>query len=80
MSKPILVMRFPRIMGLANIEQSRQGMLNSPIIQDYHVLFLVDEFEFTEGNIKIECFNAPHTEIEFNELQSKILALMQQDK
>ena len=42
-------------------------------LNDYHVLALKDSFV---QNVTFECFNAPHTEMEFEELKHRVLELM----
>ena len=72
MSKPIFIMRVPdnnmdRDSFLKNYEHiSKQ-------LNDYHVLAMMDSFI---ENITFECFNAPHTEMEFEELKHRVLELL----
>ena len=70
MSKPILVIRFPYseafIEGMPNIAERLERK-----IDDYHILPIMDDH--TGGQIKFECFNSPHTEIEFEELKQRVL-------
>jgi hypothetical protein len=42
-------------------------------LNDYHVLALKDSLV---QNVTFECFNAPHTEMEFEELKRRVLELM----
>ena len=42
--------------------------------KDYHLLVLRDENN--DGDIKFECFNSPHTEIEFQELKKQVLEII----
>ena len=53
-------------------------MAKQGLYQDYHYLIIKDKF--TESEIKFECYNAPHTEIEFKELQERVLTLLNQNK
>jgi hypothetical protein len=74
MSKPILVVRFPNNIENERVQLGAERLHRNGVGNDYHILVIKDEF--TGGDIKFECFNAPHTEIEFEELQNKVLALM----
>ena len=74
MSKPIFIVRFPKsatseYLNFAAGELARQGFY-----QDYHCLIIKDHLN--EGEIKFECYNAPHTEMEFKELQQRVLTLL----
>lgn len=78
MSKPIFIVRFPdttedKHLNLAAESLARQGLNN-----DYHVLVVKDRH--TGGEVKFECYNAPHTEIEFKELQNRVITLLSQNK
>jgi hypothetical protein len=42
-------------------------------LNDYHVLAIMDNYVKT---VTFECFNAPHTEMEFEELKHRILELL----
>lgn len=42
-------------------------------LNDYHVLAIMDNFV---ESVTFECFNAPHTEIEFEELKYRVLELL----
>ena len=72
MAKPILVIRFPYdeifIKEMDNINKKLERK-----IDDYHVLPVIDNYA---KQIKFECFNSPHTEIEFEELKSRVLELI----
>lgn len=73
MSKPILVIRFPH--NIIKIEEFDTVIKNlEKKIDDYHILPVIDNYN---GNqIKFECFNSPHTEIEFEELKRRVLELI----
>jgi len=77
MSKPIFIIRLPKseYNSYETIESVSKYIKTHPIDKDYHVLIIVDEFT-GNNSIKFECYNAPHTEIEFEELKSKILQLL----
>jgi len=45
---------------------------------DYRIIIVKDQF--TGGEIKFECFNAPHTEIEFKELQNRVISLLSKNE
>ena len=76
MSKPIFIIRLPKSIfnSYETVESVSKYIRTQPIDKDYHVLVIVDEF--TGGSIKFECYNTPHTEIEFEELKDKILQLL----
>ena len=42
-------------------------------LNDYHVLAMMDNFV---ESVTFECFNAPYTEIEFEELKHHVLELL----
>jgi hypothetical protein len=74
MSKPIFIIRIPQV----EAEQDRayvivQTMKVAKELDDYHVLPVIDSYT---SEIKFECFNAPHTEMEFEELKRRVLELM----
>lgn len=73
MSKPIFIMRFPY-----NIVMSEEHFLKnyeaiSKRLDDYHVLAMKDSFV---QEVTFECFNAPHTEMEFQELKKRVLDIL----
>ena len=72
MSKPIFVIRFP-YMEMDDKQFIRNYEAIVKQLNDYHVLALKDSFV---QNVTFECFNAPHTEIEFEELKRRALELM----
>jgi len=77
MSKPIFIVRLSRDEHRGNpgkVEKVRYELQKSRIVEDYHILVVVDES--TGGETKFECFNAPHTEMEFEELQRRVLELI----
>jgi hypothetical protein len=57
------------------VEPVSRYIRTHPIDKDYHVLIVVDNFT-GNNNIKFECYNSPHTEIEFEELKEKILQVI----
>lgn len=75
MSKPIFIVRFPNTAHEESLKTAARSLARNGVEDDYHVLVMKDEL--TGGEIKFECFNAPHTEIEFKELQERILLLLQ---
>lgn len=75
MSKPIFIVRLPKsYLTPAEIDRARYELHRSSIADDYHTLVIADEF--TGGQTKFECYNAPHTEMEFEELQRRVLELL----
>lgn len=73
MSKPIFIVRFPESTATQQLEAAREHLKIE--FDDYHCLVIRDDL--TGGDIKFECYNAPHTEMEFKELQERILTLLQ---
>lgn len=78
MSKPIFIARFPETADQKHLNESAQSLGKMGLYDDYHVLIIRDQF--TGGEIKFECYNAPHTEMEFKKLQEKVLTLLQNNK
>lgn len=74
MSKPIFVVRFPSKAENKNLSEARESLSQLGFDNDYHCLVFKDQF--TGGEIKFECYNAPHTDIEFKELQKRVLELL----
>ena len=72
MSKPIFIIRFP-------YTEENKGYLLDQVnkvtnhLTDYHVLPVMDSYT---SEMKFECFNAPHTEMEFEELKRRVLGLI----
>jgi len=76
MSKPIFIIRLPKSEydSYEAVESVTRHLKSHPIDKDYHVLIVTDKFT-DNNNIKFECYNSPHTEIEFEELRDKLLQL-----
>jgi len=75
MSKPIFIVRLPAKKYEPDmIDGIQERFSTSDISNDYHVLVMADAF--TGGQTKFECFNAPHTEMEFEELKRRVLELL----
>ena len=72
MSKPILVIRFPYIKDLDLEQFEHYNKQIGKQLPDYNVLSLIDS---TVDRVEFECYNAPHTEIEFEELKKKVLEI-----
>ena len=76
MSKPIFIIRYPS----DNLENSKRKHVLKQIrsiehkYADYHILPVLDPFA---SEIKFECFNTPHTEIEFEELKRRVLEIIE---
>jgi hypothetical protein len=78
MSKPIFIVRLPAKKYEPDMIDGIQKRFNtSNISNDYHILVMADEF--TGGETKFECYNAPHTEMKFEELQRRVLMLIDTD-
>jgi hypothetical protein len=70
MSKPIFIIRFPFI---SNHDKSKFETYYEHVskqLNDYHVLSLIDN---SVNKVEFECYNSPHTEIEFEELKQTVL-------
>lgn len=78
MSKPILIVRFPHDTDMQQLEDTSEVLSNKGIQLDYHIL-IVKDFSVNDG-LKFECLNAPHTEIEFNELKERVMNMLKQNK
>jgi hypothetical protein len=75
MSKPIFIVRFPYIKELDREQFERYYKQIGEQLSDYHVLSLIDSMV---ERVEFECFNAPHTEMEFEELKRRVLDLIKQ--
>ena len=73
MSKPIFIIRFPYSVEISDELFMENYKAVSKQLHDYHVLVMKDSFI---QNVTFECFNAPHTEMEFEELKRRVLELM----
>ena len=72
MNKPIFIMRFPyNDMDRDSFLKNYKDISNQ--LNDYHVLAMMDNYVET---VTFECFNAPHTEMEFEELKHRVLELL----
>jgi hypothetical protein len=78
MSKPIFIVRFPDTADQSHLNRASESLNKMGFYDDYHILIVKDQF--TGGEIKFECFNAPHTEIEFIELQERVISLLNHNK
>lgn len=74
MSKPVFIVRFPNSTKSDDLNFAAQSLAEQGFYENYHCLIVKDRFE--DGEIKFECFNSPHTEIEFKELQQRVLSLL----
>lgn len=78
MSKPIFIIRFPESAPIEVLEYSRKSITNNPVARDYHILVMQDPNR--KGDVTFECYNSPHTDIEFEVLQAKLLELIKNPK
>lgn len=78
MGKPIFIVRFPDTATHEHLNQAAESLRKQGLYENYHCLVIKDQF--TGGEIKFECYNAPHTEMEFKELQERVLTLLSQNK
>jgi sugar-specific transcriptional regulator TrmB len=74
MSKPIFIIRFPYIKELDREQFERYCKQIGEQLSDYHVLSLIDSMV---ARVEFECFNAPHTEMEFEELKRRVLEIVE---
>ena len=71
MSKPILIIRFPKTNSSQQTSEMLEAVKNiSEHLTDYHVLSLMDN---RRDEIEFECLNSPHEEKEFEELKKELL-------
>ena len=73
MSKPIFVIRLPLYTNQNELRRVIDGLEGHPISQDYHILPFRSSDD-TQNDVLFECYNSPHTDIEFNELKEMILS------
>ena len=78
MSKPIFIVRFPDTATNEHLNEAAESLARRGFYEDYHCLVVKDQF--TGGEIKFECYNAPHTEMEFKELQDRILTILSKNE
>ena len=78
MSKPIFIVRFPHSTKDEDLNFAAESMTRQGFYENYNCLIVKDRF--TDGEIKFECFNSPHTEIEFKELQERVLTLLKHNQ
>lgn len=78
MSKPIFIVRFPDTAQNKHLNEAAQSLSQLGFYDDYRILIVKDQF--TGGEIKFECYNAPHTEMEFKELQERVLTLLKHNE
>lgn len=64
MSKPIFIVRIPSDFNINNIEEGLNRINNQ--LDDYHFIPMRDS---SVDRAEFECYNSPHTEIEFEELK-----------
>lgn len=74
MTKPIFVIRFPNHVSIEEIDNHRDAIRKSDVMKEYNILVVKDKFN--DLDIKFECYSAQYTEIEFKELESKLLNLI----
>jgi len=73
MSKPIFIVRFPynENFNLDHFQQNTQMLEKA--FTDYHILTLVEN---CSEKVEFECYNSPHTEIEFEELKNEVMEMV----
>lgn len=70
MSKPIFIVRLPYNENLNLDHHSRYLEKQLP---DYHPLVIVEN---NLERVEFECYNSPHTEIEFEELKDRVMKMI----
>jgi hypothetical protein len=70
MIKPIFIIRFPYIPDQDRERFERHHEQISEQLSDYHVLSLIDG---ESERVEFECYNSPHTEIEFEEIKKMVM-------
>jgi hypothetical protein len=73
MSKPIFVVRLPLYTSQNELRRVLDGFEGHPLSQDYHILSFIG-LNGAQDDVLFECYNSPHTDIEFNELKEMILS------
>ena len=71
MSKPIFIIRFPIEIKIEKLIEWNQELENK--LHDYHVLGIIDS---SVDKVEFECYNSPHTEIEFEQLKNKVYEIL----
>jgi len=71
MSKPIFIIRFPIEIKIEKLIEWNQELENK--LHDYHVLGIIDS---SVDKVEFECYNSPHTEIEFEQLKNKVYEML----
>jgi len=71
MSKPIFIIKLPKDVDISRLEQLRVDMENHQISKDYHILSYIGL-----GEEEFQCFNSPHTDIQFEELKETIINML----
>lgn len=74
MSKPIFIVRFPYYISEEDALKQMTRIKESPINDEYNILGVNDET--LDGGVKFECYNSQYTEIEFLELQERVLSYL----
>ena len=72
--KPIFIIRFPFNANKEELNTGAEHLHRMGVGDDYHIIVTKDKH--TGGEIKFECYNTPHTEIEFIELKKRIISLL----
>ena len=78
MSKPIFRVRFPDTAEQKHLSEAAESLNKMGFYDDYRIIIVKDQF--TGGGIKFECFNAPHTEMEFLELKKRVISLLSKNE
>lgn len=73
MSKPIFIIRLPLYTSQNELRRVIDRLEGHPISQDYHILSFIGS-NGAQDDVLFECYNSPHTDIEFNELKEMILS------
>ena len=71
--KPIFVMRFPNTIDNEIVNDIKDKIVETQtdLLKDYHILVMKDIDRV--GEVEFEMYNSDCTEIEFKELQNKLL-------
>ena len=73
MSKPIFIVRFLYIKNLDREQFEHYYKQVGEQLPDYHVLSVIDS---KAERVEFECYNSPHTEIEFEELKDRVMKMI----
>ena len=73
--KPIFIIRFPANINNENFDTAKRSVSKSTEVnKDYHILVMRDVKR--QGEVLYECYNSPHTDMEFEDLKKYVESLI----